>query len=361
MSKSESSSSHSGDAVMPHPACALLGPNMEVQSVNRAWRHLSGYFTEAVIGQPFLSLIDDPTGLGLRVNVKSNPTSINALPLVLKRNPLEFPPETVPISLTMHPLYQESEGQPVGYLAVATPVCNDIVMGNLGGVWLEPSEFVGHLVRGTAHKLNNLVTVFQGYTDMLLLGDPEPEELKEALAQMASASGGLVEIINRLLDVGGRASLDLRECEASELTENLLRLSAPYRGENIQFEMEIPPDLPKVFVDPKRVEQAIVELVRNGCDAIDGHGLIRVVFRREGSFLTISVFDSGPGFTEVERTCMFRPFYTTKRAFGRLGIGLNAVTGLLSQMHGELHARCGQEHGTEFRMILPEVKGKAAS
>lgn len=338
------------------PACAILNGNLEVMSVNRAWKKLTGYFYEAVAGQSILNFLDDKTGLGLRTNVKADPELINALPIALKRNPMEFNEETVNISLTLHSLFTDSSGSACGYLAVATPVPSENAMPNLGGVWLEPSEFVGHLVRGTAHKLNNLVTVFQGYTDMLLMGgDPEPGELREALGQMSAASGGLVEIINRLLDVGSRASLDCRDTDASELTEHLFRLTSGFRRPEIELEIEVHPGLPKVFVDPKRLEQAIAELVRNACDAIEGSGTVNVETRKEGEFVTITVTDTGPGFTPEQRSLLFRPFYTTKRALGRLGIGLNAVSGLITQMNGELQARSETGKGAQFRVVLRAV------
>ena len=103
------------------------------------------------------------------------------------------------------------------------------------------------------------------------------------------------------------------------MTNSLIRLSAPFRGNDIELQVDVPPGLPKVYVDPKRVEQAITELIRNACDSIDGAGKVTVSLRKEGENLTITVSDTGPGFTPEQRSLLFRPYYTTKRALGRLG------------------------------------------
>jgi len=335
-----------------YPPCAILNRDMNIQSVNQSWTELTGYYPEAVSGQSLLSVVEDTTGLGFRFNLKAEPDKIHALPMGLKQNPAEFLTDTIAVALTLHPVYSTTE-EVSGYLAVAIPVDDKQTMSHLGGVWLDPSDFVSHLVRGTSHKLNNLVTVFNGYTDLLMMMHPGESELQEGLQQIASAAEGLVEMITRLQDLGNQSSLDLLPVLAVEILEEL-RLQLPkYSREKVQFKIETSTLTGIVQVDSRRLTEAIFELVRNGADSIEGSGSVSIQFHQTPDHLWITIKDTGCGLSEEAQNQIFQPYYTTKKEQRRLGLGLNAVIGVLNQMKATLTVTSQPGIGSEFVIQIP--------
>src|SRR5690606_33710497 len=113
-----------------------------------------------------------------------------------------------------------------------------------------------------------------------------------------------------------------------------------------------------VQVDPLRLEQIIVNLLRNAIDAVRAQDqrLVKILLV-QGRTVLLSITDNGPGIKEPEK--LFEPFYSTKRPGEGLGLGLAISAGFAAEMGGRLIARNAPEGGAVFELLLPH-SGSAA-
>src|SRR5262249_40898430 len=121
----------------------------------------------------------------------------------------------------------------------------------------------------------------------------------------------------------GPSGLDLQPVEVAKLVHHvceLLRPEAAVRG--VEIVMQVDPSLPVLQGDPDRLTQALVNLVINAIQAIDGGGRVEVSARAlaEEDLITIAVRDTGPGIAQDKQSAIFDPFFTTKAEGTGLGL-----------------------------------------
>ena len=99
------------------------------------------------------------------------------------------------------------------------------------------------------------------------------------------------------------------------------------------------------------MRQALVNLIKNGLEALDGGGRVVVSAGLDDAALWISVADTGPGLNDAQRAQLFVPGFTTK-AHGS-GLGLTIVERIVNEHHGTIAVAGGSPRGTTFRIRLP--------
>jgi CheY-like chemotaxis protein len=136
-------------------------------------------------------------------------------------------------------------------------------------------------------------------------------------------------------------------------------------GEEIELDIKLAGDLGSVNADTGRVEQVLLNLAVNGRDAMPHGGTLTIETAnvvvtaagavKPGSYVLLTVTDTGTGMDAVTKAHAFEPFFTTKRAGSGTGLGLYTVAGIVKQSGGavELTSRPGE--GTTFRVYLPRV------
>jgi len=224
---------------------------------------------------------------------------------------------------------------------------------------------IGEMAAGVAHELNQPLTAISNYAHACerLLSRPhtDPEDLREALRQIAAQTARAADILRRLraLARSQRAAHAPASLNAlvSEL-EELVRTDAVVHG--VQLTLELAPDLPEVRVDPGQIQQAILNLVRNSLDALAGHGsgggriTIRSARAADGE-VQLSVSDNGPGVSAEAMQRIFDPFFSTKE--NGTGLGL-AITHTIARAHGgSVSYRPNVPSGACFDILLPAQPG----
>jgi two-component system C4-dicarboxylate transport sensor histidine kinase DctB len=121
---------------------------------------------------------------------------------------------------------------------------------------------------------------------------------------------------------------------------------------------KILPDAPvMVMGDSMRIEQVLVNLLRNALDATKSVDDPEVeIILAAGETATLSVRDNGHGIADLES--LFEPFYTTKQPGDGVGLGLAISSGIVSELGGRLTARNGEDGGAVFEMQLPVLNEK---
>jgi PAS domain S-box-containing protein len=236
-------------------------------------------------------------------------------------------------------------------------------------------ESIGQLAGGVAHDFNNILTVIQCNTSLLLSDKDFPEAYHEAIGQIEQSSTFAAGLTRQLLvfsrkQVIQRASLDV--AAAIQRTTRLLRRVI---GENIALDVQLESGLPPIFADNGMIEQVLLNLAVNSRDAMPNGGSITIragmverdeAYRRlvpqalEGRFICIAVSDTGSGISPEILPRIFDPFFTTKEVGKGTGLGLATVYGIVQQHQGwiELESRIGV--GTEFRVHFPCLTEAAA-
>lgn len=235
-------------------------------------------------------------------------------------------------------------------------------------------QAVGQLTGGIAHDFNNLLTVILGNAE-LISDQLHDNPALRALADMtATAAERGAELTGRLLAFASKQSLAPVATNVNLLIkgmDGLLRRTLPA---NIRLQYEAAENLGAVLIDHGQLENALLNLVINGRDAMPGGGLLRVTTSviwtapapvaslLEGSvelapiaYTVVSVADCGTGMTKDVLERAFDPFFTTKGPDKGSGLGLSMVYGFARQSGGYAAIRSVEGEGTTVSLYLPSI------
>jgi PAS domain S-box-containing protein len=236
-------------------------------------------------------------------------------------------------------------------------------------------EAVGMLAGGIAHDFNNLITIINGYSQMVLGNLPANDENRSSVEQIMKAGERAAELTRQLLTFSRRQvarpkALDLNTVVAS--TAVMLRRLI---GEHIELRIVEGSDLGKVHADPGQIEHVILNLAVNSRDAMPSGGMLiletqNVVMEepyagsnvkiQPGRYVMLAVTDTGTGMDEQTRSHLFEPFFTTKAQGHGTGLGLSTAYGIVKQSKGEIVIYSEPERGTCVKIYFPAV-AEAAS
>jgi len=217
-------------------------------------------------------------------------------------------------------------------------------------------EAVGQLAGGVAHDFNNLLQAVLAAIQVLR-AEPDDrarsahtlDELEAHVRRGASMTRQLLLFSRR--DVTRGEPLDLDGVVAG--TAELLRRLVP---ERVRMQLALGGVPLPVDADRGQLEQVLVNLVLNACDAMpQGGDLVLRTGQLEGR-VWLEVGDTGIGVPEALRGRVFEPFFTTKPAGKGSGLGLSVVHGIVAAHGGEVEVRGREGSGVVFRVILPRGK-----
>ncbi len=230
----------------------------------------------------------------------------------------------------------------------------------------EKMQMLGRVAGGVAHDFANLLTLISGYSELVLnrIGsrDPLRAELEE-IRQAANRGAGMT---TRLLDFLRSQAAELQNLDLNALIRDVEHMLRPLIGEQIELVTRLAPDLPKVKADPARMTQVIMNLVLNARDAMPAGGRITIATTSmrmgpeeaaarslaAGSYLAMSLADTGSGMDAGALSHLFEPLFTTKPGKGT-GLGLSTVQGIVKESGGAIDVASTLGAGTTFTIYLP--------
>jgi PAS domain S-box-containing protein len=235
-------------------------------------------------------------------------------------------------------------------------------------------DAIGQLAGGVAHDFNNLLTVISGYAGLLLAQPAPGPEWSEYLKTIASAAERAANLTRQLLTFSRKQAIERRPLELNELVENLSKMLRRVIGEDIVLHCQYAPGLPLVEADAGMMEQVLMNLAVNARDAMPTGGRLTITTERlhlhagdpeldaaakPGTFVRLSVADTGCGIPREHLTKIFEPFFTTKDVGKGTGLGLATVFGIAQQHHGWIRVYTEVGHGTVFHLYLPAAAADA--
>lgn len=215
---------------------------------------------------------------------------------------------------------------------------------------------MGEMASSLAHELNQPLTAISNYSmgavAMVKAGQTDPDKLLSALEKAAAQAQRAGKIISRIRDFVKRSEPRRQQVDIQTIVENAMSLAeidAHKRGlEIIHHPLKDPPT---VLADPILIEQVLLNLIKNGIEAMEQseQRALTVQVSRHHNTIEVAVIDKGHGVADPDR--LFEPFFSTK-AEG-LGMGLNICRTIIESHHGQLWATKNPEGGTTFRFTLP--------
>ncbi len=232
-------------------------------------------------------------------------------------------------------------------------------------------ESVGQLASGIAHDFNNLLTVINGVSE-LVLAQVRPDDSIHADVQEILAAGGRATTLTRqLLAFSRQQILEPRVLDVNAVVAGMESLLRRLLGENIDLVVVPAADGGIVNADRGQLEQVITNLAVNARDAMPQGGRLTIETRDvrldendarrraaaipPGSYVRLTVSDSGVGMDEATRARIFEPFFTTKDPGKGTGLGLSTVYGIVKQSHGFVWVDSEVGKGATFEICLPRA------
>ncbi len=215
---------------------------------------------------------------------------------------------------------------------------------------------MGEMASSLAHELNQPLTAIANYNmaavAMVKSGRATNESLLSALEKAANQAERAGKIVSRIREFVKRSEPRRQSVPVEQIVEHALDFAEiDARKRQIRIEATIPDGMPQVLADPILIEQVLLNLVKNGLEAMNHseHDLLTVDVRRQNQLVEFVVTDRGHGLKEPER--LFEPFFSTKSE--GLGMGLNICRTIIESHHGRLWAQANPDGGTLFHFTLP--------
>jgi two-component system cell cycle sensor histidine kinase/response regulator CckA len=235
-------------------------------------------------------------------------------------------------------------------------------------------EAMGRLAGGVAHDFNNLLTVVKGHSDLLLSGLQETDPLYQSGQQISKAADRAASLTRQLLAFSRLQVLQPKVVDLNALVADMGKLLTRLIREDIAFTFRPGESLSRVKADPGQIEQVILNLTVNACDAMPHGGNLTIETRNvivdahaaqsrspmpPGEYVLLTVTDNGLGMDANTKARIFEPFFTTKELGKGTGLGLATVYGVVKQSGGFIWVTSEVGKGTRFEIYLPPTREPA--
>ena len=230
-------------------------------------------------------------------------------------------------------------------------------------------ESVGQLTGGVAHDFNNLLTVVSGHFE-LIEDAADNGRVRELAAAGLRAAGRGAKLTAQLLAFSRRQRLSPKLVNVNELISEFQGLIRQAVGGGCEVKLRADERLWRCHVDPSLLETALLNLALNARDAMPDGGVLEIETRNvvlderaadgclPGSYVKMSVTDTGCGMPPEVRDRVFEPFFTTKEVGKGTGLGLSMVYGFVRQSGGHIAIESAPGAGTTVALYLPKATQK---
>ena len=231
-------------------------------------------------------------------------------------------------------------------------------------------EAIGRLAGGVAHDFNNLLTVIKGHGDLMLDRLQPADPLHVSAQQIEKAADRAAALTRQLLAFSRMQVLQPKVLDLNTLVSEMSSLLKRLIREDISFTFRAGEALGRVKADPGQIEQVVMNLVVNACDAMPNGGRLSLetgnvtvdeAFAKTrppmlpGHYVRLTVQDTGHGMDANTRARIFEPFFTTKELGKGTGLGLATVYGVVKQSGGCIWLDSEPGKGARFEVYLPVV------
>ena len=234
---------------------------------------------------------------------------------------------------------------------------------------VQKMEAIGSLAGGIAHDFNNLLFPIIGYTELITDDVPEGSKAQRYLNGILKAANRAIDLVQQILAFSRQTEKERRPVQIQSIVKEagkLLRSSIP---KNIEIRQEIEGDCRPVMADPIQIHQVVMNLCTNAYHSMrEKGGVLEVTLMEEeigvydlkadlglspGTYLRLTVNETGHGMDKAVMSRIFDPYFTTKAPGEGTGMGLSVVHGIVKGHGGEIEVHSEPKKGTTFHVHLP--------
>ncbi|GMW01193.1 MAG: hypothetical protein AMXMBFR84_23300 [Candidatus Hydrogenedentota bacterium] len=275
----------------------------------------------------------------------------------------------VEVDCTVTPV-RNARGTIVNYVATQRDVTNEVALENQLR-HLQRMDAFGQLTSGIAHDFNNILTTINGYAELVLADLDDGHPLKEDVIQIQKAGKSAANLTRQLLAFSRQQVLRPELLDLNVIVGDMQRMLKRVVPEHIQLATDLSRSVHPVWADAAQIEQVILNLVVNACDAMPDGGSLQIRtenayldkayvdshFETEvGEYVQLTVSDTGTGMDQATQARIFEPFFTTKEVGKGTGLGLATVYGIVKQSGGTVWVYSEEGFGTTFKVYFPRAQ-----
>ncbi len=238
-------------------------------------------------------------------------------------------------------------------------------------------EAIGTLAGGIAHDFNNILGAIIGYTEMARDDSPAKSSVVRDLDKVLEASDRAADLVKQILAFSRQDKTECILLQPASMVNKAVTMLRPIIPTTIQVTQNIDPATSLILANPTQVQQILMNLCSNAFHAMEETGgrldisLKETYLSREdltheprvkaGTFIQISVCDSGSGMTSEVKAKIFNPYFTTKKTGKGTGMGLSIVHGIVKDYGGFITFYSEPDEGSAFHIFLPVVNNEVLS
>ena len=238
-------------------------------------------------------------------------------------------------------------------------------------------ESIGLLAGGIAHDFNNILTIINGFAEIIMMEMDPSDKHHEDLENLMKGVKRAEDLIHQLLAFSRKQMIAPKVININKIVTEFFSMLNRLISEDIQLEMELKDNISYIKADPIQIQQILVNLVVNADRAIknqkkkdkpkkiqiitdeeilDNEFTDRYPGSRPGKFIVISVRDTGIGMDEDIKQHIFEPFFSTNKAEKGTGLGLSTVYGIVKQNEGNIYVESEPGEGSLFQIYWPATE-----
>ncbi|HEY9162687.1 MAG TPA: response regulator [Desulfomonilia bacterium] len=353
-------------------AIAVSDTNRTIIDCNRAFVEMFGYSLEEISGKNILIIYENEEefmrfGVELEKHV-NNKTNFLYNANFKKKDGTIFPGEVNAYYL------HNDDGTLTGFIGLIRDITerkqSEKIQKELESQLRQAQkmEAIGLLAGGVAHDFNNLLSIIIGYEEILLETTRKDHPYYEPMQQIYQAGLRAKDLTRQLLAFSRKQILEMKPENVNNIITGFEKLLRRLIGEDIKLVLELAPGPLTVKADSAQLEQVLMNLAVNARDAMPNGGILKIKTavaelnntQRDktselppGSYVIITVSDTGCGIKNELMERIFEPFFTTKGNNKGTGLGLATSYGIIMQHGGKISVESELNKGTVFSIYLP--------
>ncbi len=347
-------------------AIVIFDSRGKILRFNRAAQELFLYSAEESCGQNVSLLLAESRGIKhdeyMQRYLDTGQARLSRL--VLEETGIRSDGSTFPLTLSVGEVKTDGSSQFIGIIHdLSEKRAGEAKVRQLEEQLLHADRLVilGELTAGIAHEINQPLTAIAAYADagkhlMQRSGKGGPDNIHVICEKIAEQSRRAAEVVQRLRKLVRTGSVSKARHNINEIINNTILLF-DYEIKKRLLKLDFTPieSVDILYVDDIQIQQILVNLVKNGLDAMSAAGqqdrriTIRVI--KVGKVVDIAVQDNGPGVSQADRKHLFESFFTTKPK--GVGLGLSICKNIAAAHGGNLRYESPAEGGSRFILTLP--------
>ena len=235
-------------------------------------------------------------------------------------------------------------------------------------------EAIGTLAGGIAHDFNNILSVIIGYTELILMNGNVEAEVKQNLKEIFNASKHARDMVKQILAFSRQSKQERKPIQVAHIVKEAIKMLRASLPTTILIQQQIEKDTGIIEADPTQIHQVLMNLCTNAAHAMNGEdGVLKISLSnvqldhkalemapdlQPGSYLKLSVSDTGHGIAPDAYEKIFDPYFTTKKKEEGTGLGLAVVQGIVKSHNGAVTVESQVGKGATFDVYLPVIMRK---